>query len=105
MSETTLGSLSALAVVALVALLFVHALRRWVASPAAAWSLVVLLVLAAGAGIYFVDANVPLVQSHFRPGGEAAPAWAALLAWGSRFAALFALVHLAPWSASRRTHA
>lgn len=105
MTDTTLGSFSALVLVALVALLLVHALRRSVASPAAAWLLVVLLVVAAGAGIYFVDTNVPLVQSHFRPGGEAAPAWAALLAWGSRFAALFALVHLAPWSASRGTHA
>lgn len=105
MSESTLGSLIALAVVALVALLLVRALGRRIASRTLAWVLAVLLLLAAASGIYFVDANVPLVQSHFRPGGEAAPVWVALLAWGFRWAAVFGLVYLVPLSSSRGTHA
>lgn len=105
MIESTLGSSLALLGVAVFALLLVHFLRRWVGSAPAAWALVVLFVLAGAAGIYFVDANIPLALSHFRPGNEPAPAWAALLAWGSRFAALFALVYLAPWASSRRPHA
>lgn len=103
MSESALGSSAALAMAALFALLLVRSLRRRVLSASAAWVLVALFVIAAAAGIYFVDANIPLAQSHFRPSGGPAPLWAALLALGSRFAALFALIYLAPWMKSRRT--
>jgi hypothetical protein len=104
MSESTLASFGAVAVVALLALLSVHFLRRWATSTTSAWFIVVALVLAGVVGIYFVDASIPLIESHFRPGGEPAPAWVALLAFGVRFAALFALLYLGPWSPRRKTH-
>jgi hypothetical protein len=85
----------------LVALLLVRALGRRVASRTLASVLAVMLLLAAASGIHFVDANIPLIQSHFRPGGEPAPVWIALLAWGLRFAALFGLVYLKPFSRAR----
>ena len=89
MNESTLGSSVALALVALVALLLVRALGRRIASRTLASVLAVMLLLAAASGIHFVDTNIPLIQSHFRPGGEPAPVWVALLAWGFRFAAFF----------------
>ena len=63
-------------------------------------------MLAAGAGIYFVDTNVPLAQSHNRPGGEAAPARASdfwVIASCRDLIAAFELVrsehetHTTPW--------
>lgn len=42
--------------------------------------------------LWFVDVNVPLQTSHFRPGGEPAPAWLALLAYVSRLGFVAALI-------------
>lgn len=98
MSESTLASFCVVAVVALLAMLLVQFLRRWAVSRASACCIVAVLVLTGIVGIHFVDTSIPLVESHFRPGGEAAPVWVALLAFGSRFAALFGLIYLGPWS-------
>lgn len=105
MSESTFASSTAVAVVALLALLLVRGLHRWASSAASAGFILAVLVLTGVLGIYFVDPSIPLVESHFRPGGEAAPAWVALLAFGSRFAALLGVLYLGPWSPWRKTHA
>lgn len=105
MSESTLASFAAVAVVALFALLLVRVLYRWTASTVLASFMVAVLALGGVLGIYFVDASIPLAESHFRPDGKTAPVWITLLAFGSRFAALFGVLYLGPWSPWRKAHA
>jgi hypothetical protein len=88
MSESALGSTVLLAGVACAALL----LARWLCALKNRKILVVLAVLCvagAGGSIFTVDVNVPLSASHFRPSGELAPLWLALLAWLFRVLPLF----------------
>jgi hypothetical protein len=53
-----------------------------------AWLIVAALWSLAIAAIVFVDVNVPLSESHLRPGGEPVPLWFAVAAAFVRFAAL-----------------
>nr|WP_315490373.1 hypothetical protein [uncultured Rhodoferax sp.] len=105
MSESTFGSSIAVLVVAVVAWLFVHAMFRQISSRAVAFAFVLVMVLAGAVGMTFVDTNVPLIQSQFRPGGDPAPVWAALLAWGTRVATLVVLFYFGRWPKSGRAHA
>ena len=88
MSESTLGSSLLLAGIA--ALAFLGA--WWLCAFANRKVLVasaVLCVAGAAASIFTVDVNVPLAASHFRPSGELAPLWVALVAWLFRILPLF----------------
>jgi hypothetical protein len=53
-----------------------------------AWVGIAVLWSAAIAAIVFVDVNIPLSDSHLRPGGVPAPLWLTLVAAFTRFAAL-----------------
>ena len=105
LSGSTLGSSIALLGVAALTLLAVLASFRWVSSGAVAFALMVALILAAAVGIYFVDVSVPLAQSHFRPKGEPAPVWMALLIWATRVAAVSGLICFERRSKSASTRA
>ena len=93
-----------LCVLALSALLVLAAYRR-IYSRERVLAFVIFLVLVGAIGIYFVDTNVPLAQSHFKPDGEPAPVWVALLAWGTRVAAIFGLSYFGRWLKRAKTHA
>ena len=105
MSESTLASSVALIGTTVLVLVLVAVLFQLTSSRVAALAMVISLIFAGTGAVYFVDVNVPLMQSHFRPSGEPAPVWMALLAWGARVAALFSLIHFGRWSKFGRTHA
>ncbi|WP_141513461.1 hypothetical protein [Ramlibacter sp. WS9] len=91
MNESTLGSVLAMLVVATLA----YFIARWlciVVRGKYAWILFVLAFIATALSIFTVDVNVPLSRSHFRPSGDPAPPWVALLAWLFRILPLFVLV-------------
>ena len=88
MSESTFGSSLLLVGVAAFALLGAWWLCA-LANRKVLLLLAVLGVVGAAASIFKVDVNVPLATSHFRPSGELAPWWVALLAWLLRILPLF----------------
>lgn len=69
---------------------------RWVLNrlraARAVWIVIALLWIAVVMGILFLDVNIPLTASHYRPGGAAAPVWLAILAMFLRFAAFASIV-------------
>ncbi len=85
MSESVVGSSLLLACVAAAAFLaawwFSAITRTGVVALAA-----VVCLAATAASIFAVDVNIPLSTSHFRPSGDPAPVWVALLAWLFRLA-------------------
>lgn len=104
MTQSPFGSSIAIAGVALLAWLLVHVMFRKLASRAAAFAVALLLVLAGAVAVVFVDTNIPLETSHFRPGGELAPVWVALSAWAARVGAIVGLLYFARWSTPRKSH-
>jgi Trk-type K+ transport system membrane component len=92
MDAATVNSVSLLVLVGSGALLLVHRVMSHLNSNILATVFVVLLAVCAFAFVCFIDTNVPLQQSHFRPSGGPAPVWLALLAWASRVGFLVAFV-------------
>ncbi len=76
--------------------LFLRSVARRLRSRSLAWLLLVTLLAAAGAAIGWIDLEVPLQNSRWRPASAPVPWWMALLAWGARCGGLFALLSLAP---------
>lgn len=72
----------------LAARMVLHRLR----ARATIFLLVAVLVASAVVGILFVDVNIPLADSTYRPDGSAAPVWLAVLVLFSRFAAIASIV-------------
>jgi len=89
-------SILVLLVVAGVSFIFMRACLAYVQSRVGIWLVIGLAWSGCVAAIVFVDVNVPLSESHFRPAGELAPLWAAVLAIFARFAALAAIVVAGP---------
>lgn len=104
MSQSPLASSIAIAGVALLAWLLVHIMFRKITSRAAAFAVALLLIVAGAVAVVFVDTNIPVEASHFRPGGELAPVWVALSAWGARVGAIVGLFYFARWSTPRKSH-
>lgn len=95
-----LSSVALLAVTALCWALLHLAFGR-IGSSLLALALLLACVLAGAVAVTYVDTNVPLAQSHFRPGNEPAAAWAALLAWSARVAAILGLIYFGRWARLR----
>jgi hypothetical protein len=87
MSESVLGSWLLLAGIAGLAVLGAWCVCAVTSTMRAV--LVVLCLAEAAASIFTVDVNIPLAASHFRPSGDLAPLWVALLAWLFRVLPLF----------------
>ena len=83
----TIISLTALIAVASAAFVCVWLVDKQLHTLSSSYVLAGALWIGALASIWFVDTNVPLQHSHYRPGGEAAPSWLALLAFFIRSAA------------------
>lgn len=66
-------------VVAIPGFLGAWQLARRAPSARLAWVFTAALWLAWGAGMYFMDTEIPLSESHFRAGGEPVPLWLALI--------------------------
>jgi hypothetical protein len=87
MKMETLISLAALVAVASAAFVCVWLVCKRLQTVRSSYMLAAALWGAALASMWFIDTNVPLHSSHYRPGGEAAPTWLALLAFFVRSAA------------------
>jgi hypothetical protein len=105
MVEGTLGSSITLAAATLLTWALVHLAFLRVGSRAAALGLFLAFILLGAAAVIYVDTNVPLAASHFRPDGAQAPVWVALLAWSARVACIVGLIYFARWSAARSARA
>lgn len=72
-------------------------LARRAPSVRLAWVFTAALWIAWGTSKFFIDTNIPLSESHFRPGGEPAPLWLALIVLmigGAKMGALLgAVIH------------
>jgi hypothetical protein len=78
--------------VATAAFAAVWAISRRLTTVRSCYVLAGILWIAALLSMLLIDTNVPLYSSHYRPGGEAAPAWLATLAFFVRSAAFAAIV-------------
>ena len=95
MGDSNPASILILGVGMLLTGMLVREVTRRLRSFAAVGGFCVGLLLAGASAIWFVDVNVPLQASHWRPSGLAAPAWIAFLAGSLRFGALAGLIVLA----------
>jgi hypothetical protein len=95
MSTADLVSILLLGVGMTIAAVLVREAMRHLPSRVLALVFCLGLLVAGVAAIWFVDVNIPLRASHWRPSGVPASGWIALLACSVRFGALTGLILLA----------
>jgi len=86
--NTDILSIGTLAVVAIVGFAGGWSLVRRIRTARWAWVTVWLFWSAWFVSIFFVDGNIPLSASHFRPSGAPVPEWLAVVVFLIRFGAL-----------------
>jgi hypothetical protein len=92
-----LTSVAVLVVAAIAGFLIVRLVLKRLRAGRTIFLFVAVLWVAVVVGILFLDVNIPLTDSSYRPEGTAAPVWLAVLVMFSRFAALASI-----WLASAK---
>lgn len=94
MNTESIIHVALLIVIAASAFYFVWACNLHLSTVGRSYVLAACLLAVSLVSVWFVDTNLPLSSSHYRPGGEAAPAWLAAFVYFLRSAA-FASIALA----------